>query len=538
MNAQPQAQQAPAAINQMGIAMGSMGPLAQQTQQPAPAPQGMQGLDPKLVAAMMAQYAKQKEAEMNQRQMALQAPQPQGTVVDQLLARAHAPQQPAGIQQLMHGQRGNVPQAQAQGIDAAPTPQTFKEGGIVGFAEGGRTEDTDYDPDSLKERVARLFGLGAPADAKGPRGPNYGHEGRVPAASAASIWTGGRIAPAQLARWRALTDPEERAGVAAYDEWAARNPEQAAAPVAPAVPPAQDQGTSGGITAALPPRAAPASDTPTGVLRPPAQDYSALMAANARQLGVDPAKDRDTEAARYRKEVGAPDTSATDAMLADYAERRQRLAPRTGIMDLLREYAKAPGQNWWQTGAAGGQSLIDLNEKLAEQRDALSDKGFAAMQAKADAARGFNKDAYGAGLKGQEVANGQLDKGVTAGMTARNADVTAEANKYHADMQLRAAQLQAEKAAAAGDKNAEREALAEIKASMVADQAVVMGVQKKGFEATEVDKEDARRAARRIQEASAYLHAKRVPGAAQAAPVSGSGGAQFVSPPPTGMVRP
>lgn len=556
MNAQPQAQQAPAAINQSGIAMGNMGPLTQQTQQPAPAPQGMQGLDPKLVAAMMAQFAKQKEAEMNQRQMALQAPQPQGTVVDQLLAQAHAPQAagPAGIQQLMGAQRGNAPQPHAQGIDAAPAPQHFKEGGIVGFAEGGKAEEDDtaggYYPrtgregqrsfgEDFADAISASFGR-AKEDAKRifkkkqdsmdlpPRAAMENDPRRL---DTAATWTGTVLSPQQLAAMKASNDPEAVAAAEAYERWAAQNPEQANAPSA-----AQGQGTPGGITAALP-QPAPQYDAPSAAPRPQTPDYSALMAANNRQLGMDPAKERENEAARYRKEVGAPDTSATDAMLADYAERKKRLAPRDGIFDLLREYAKAPGQNWWQTGTAGGQSLADLNEKLAEQRDALSDKGFAAMQAKANVGRDFNKEAYGAGLKGQDLANAQLDKGVTAGTAMRNTDVTAGASMYHADQQLRAAKMQAEKAAAAGDKNAEREALAEIKATMTADQAFLASVQKKGFEATEVDKEDARRAARRIQEASAYLHAKRVPGAAVTAPVT-TGGAQFVSPPPAGTVRP
>lgn len=495
MNAQPQAQQAPAAINQSGIAMGNMGPLTQQTQQPAPAPQGMQGLDPKLVAAMMAQYAKQKVAEENQRQMALQAPQPQGTVVDQLLAQQAPQSQPAGIQQLMSGQRGNVPQPQAQGIADAPAPQSFKEGGIVGYAEGGRAEDEQQAGDrsalinGLKKfgyaaadiaampprAAASLFNslLVRPARAVSntdiPYFPLLGGEpGSITpftdhafkeqqgakkyrpsenygdTAIEAPTWTGSYLAPQQLAELHASRNPEEQAVAKAYDAWAAQNPQQEAAPPASA----GGQGTPGGITAALP-QPAPAPQ------RQPTQDYSALMAANARQLNTDPEKDRETEAARYRKEVGAPDTSATDAMLADYAERKQRLAPRDGIMDLLREYAKAPGQNWWQTGAAGGQSLIDLNEKLAEQRDALSDKGFAAMQARANAGRDFNKEAYGAGIKGKDTANAQLDKGVTAGTSMRNADVAAAANMYHADTQLRAAQMsseRADRALAAGDK--------------------------------------------------------------------------------------
>lgn len=565
----------------------------QQQQQPAPTPQGMQGLDPKLVAAMMAQYAKQKVAEENQRQMALQAPQPQGTVVDNLLKPPQEGQGPqgSGIQQLLAGVQGGQPPARPQGIDATPTQHSFKEGGIVGYAgteedgslvkeqpqtymplmQGDTTAERQYktainerlDAEKKGKRDAEKSGraannIGWLKDVLGmsPAASNEGREGRrevVASAEDPTTWTGGRIAPEMLAQMRVSTEPEYVAAAKAYDTWAAQNPEKAAGQAGAAGPynaPAPSPGSTPRPYAATEPPAAqpPPSAAPPAVQPPPAQDYTKLTQGLDKLYGLDQNTARADEERRYAASMGKPDTSVSEAQIKDYAERKQRLAPRTGIMDLLGEYAKAPGQQWWQTGVAGGQSLADLNESLAVQRDALSDKSFALQQGNIDKAQALKKEGFGAGTKAGSEALTGLTHGVTAGAGMRNADVSAgasmygtskqaESSKYTADLHLAAAKAQAERAATAGDVAAERQALAEIKASLVADQATVAGVQKLGPMATEVDMENARRAAKRIQEATAYLHSKQVPGAAVPVAAVG-GGAKFVSPPATGNVRP
>lgn len=570
MNAQPQAQQAPAPVNQSGIAMGNMGPLTQQTQQPAPAPQGMQGLDPKLVAAMMAQYAKQKEAEMNARQMALQSPQPQGTVVDQLLAQqGQQPQAPAGIQQLMGAQRGNV--AQAQGIDAAPTPQSFKEGGIVGFAEGGRPKGDDtaggYYPltgregqrsfgDDVAEAISASFGR-AKDDAKRvfkkkPNSmdlpPRAAMEDDPRRLDNARTWTGRALDPRQLAAMKASTDPEAQEAAAAYERWAAANPEQAAPPApapSPAAPPTynpapQNQGSPGGITLALPQR--------------PQPQAAPVEAFANKAMGRDPEAARNAEIARWRAEVGPMDTSANDELLRELRTRKNELAkrPEKGIAGLL-DYAKniaaasKPGNAWWQDMSQGAQHGEAIDEKRREQEMAAMREMLLAQQNGANAKRADRQAGYDVGLKAEDRISKRAETAAGIAGPMRNADRAAEASMYHADTAAAASRYstdkhlagvmaQVEKATKAGDSAAAKEALAEIKASMVADQAFLANVQKKGYEATEVDKENARRAARRIQEASAYLHAKQVPGATM--PIASAGGSGVPQPmtAPTGAV--
>ena len=586
MNAQPQAQQAPAPVNQSGIAMGNMGPLTQQTQQPAPAPQGMQGLDPKLVAAMMAQYAKQKEAEMNARQMALQSPQPQGTVVDQLLAQqGQQPQAPAGIQQLMGAQRGNV--AQAQGIDAAPTPQSFKEGGIVGYAgnegsvvvgpemfagdamRGVGAKDRDSADTSeqspfealieklgikkalkaVAERHAEMTGSDAPVPAivAAAQTPNIkAPQVAVPAAE--RTWTGRAMDPQQLAAMRTSSDPEVLGAVKAYDAWAAQNPEQAAPPApapSPAAPPTynpapQNQGSPGGITLALPQR--------------PQPQAAPVEAFANKAMGRDPEAARNAEIARWRAEVGPMDTSANDELLRELHTRKNELAkrPEKGIAGLL-DYAKniaaasKPGNAWWQDMSQGAQHGEAIDEKRREQEMAAMREMLLAQQNGANAKRADRQAGYDVGLKAEDRISKRAETAAGIAGPMRNADRAAEASMYHADTAAAASRYstdkhlagvmaQVEKATKAGDSAAAKEALAEIKASMVADQAFLANVQKKGYEATEVDKEDARRAARRIQEASAYLHAKQVPGATM--PIASAGGSGVPQPmtAPTGAV--
>lgn len=440
MNAQPQAQQAPAPVNQSGIAMGNMGPLTQQTQQPAPAPQGMQGLDPKLVAAMMAQYAKQKEAEMNARQMALQSPQPQGTVVDQLLAQqGQQPQAPAGIQQLMGAQRGNV--AQAQGIDAAPTPQSFKEGGIVGFAEGGRPKDDDtaggYYPltgregqrsfgDDVAEAISASFGR-AKDDAKRvfkkkPNSmdlpPRAAMEDDPRRLDNARTWTGRALDPRQLA---------------------AANPEQAAPPApapSPAAPPTynpapQNQGSPGGITLALPQR--------------PQPQAAPVEAFANKAMGRDPEAARNAEIARWRAEVGPMDTSANDELLRELRTRKNELAkrPEKGIAGLL-DYAKniaaasKPGNAWWQDMSQGAQHGEAIDEKRREQEMAAMREMLLAQQNGANAKRADRQAGYDVGLKAEDRISKRAETAAGIAGPMRNADRAAEASMHNAELAYKA----------------------------------------------------------------------------------------------------
>ena len=477
MNAQPQAQQAPAPVNQSGIAMGNMGPLTQQTQQPAPAPQGMQGLDPKLVAAMMAQYAKQKEAEMNARQMALQAPQPQGTVVDQLLAQqGQQPQAPAGIQQLMGAQRGNV--AQAQGIDAAPTPQSFKEGGIVGFAGGGRPKGDDtaggYYPltgregsvvvgpemfagdamrgisakakesentDALspfeawlrsmskgEHNVRGRNGKAAPAASKSGR-PSERYGDAMAADAPTAIPAGGGAGAG--AKKTALTAEMTRvSGGRTFDvNGRKEGPTQELPPTYNPAP--QNQGSPGGITLALPQR--------------PQPQAAPVEAFANKAMGRDPEAARNAEIARWRAEVGPMDTSANDELLRELRTRKNELAkrPEKGIAGLL-DYAKniaaasKPGNASWQDMSQGAQHGEAIDEKRREQEMAAMREMLLAQQNGANAKRADRQAGYDVGLKAEDRISKRAETAAGIAGPMRNADRAAEASMHNAELAYKA----------------------------------------------------------------------------------------------------
>ena len=357
--------------------------------------------------------------------------------------------------------------------------------------------------------------------------------GGVPAATS---FRGTAMDPAQLAAMRASNDPEQMAAVAAYESWAKANPEQANAPRA-APPPAPPPYQSAAANSAPAPDAAP-TPTPTAQAPAPSAMQSALEKYITDTLGANGEQARSDESARYGREVGAPDTSAQQAYLKDIERRRGELAPRSDFWSLAGHIASAPGgQQWWQSGVAGANAMQAANDKLAESRFALDKDKLTTAGGITELVRKGKEGSYAAGLKGRDQDVSSKEKAATAGASMYGTSKQAESSRYTADLHLAAAKAQAERAATTGDVAAERQALAEIKASLVADQATVAGVQKLGPMATEVDMENARRAAKRIQEATAYLHSKQVPGAAVPVAAVG-GGAKFVSPPATGNVRP
>ena len=180
----------------------------------------------------------------------------------------------------------------------------------------------------------------------------------------------------------------------------------------------------------------------------------------------------------------------------------------------------------------GAQHGEAIDEKRREQEMAAMREMLLAQQNGANAKRADRQAGYDVGLKAEDRISMRAE--TAAGIAGPMRDT--HNRRYSTDKHLAGVMAQVEKATKAGDSAAAKEALAEIKASMVADQAFLANVQKKGYEATEVDKEDARRAARRIQEASAYLHAKQVPGATM--PIASAGGSGVPQPmtAPTGAV--
>lgn len=532
-----------------GIPTGNMGPLPQQNQQEK-APQngpGMSGLDPKLVAAMMKQYAQQVKAEADQRAMALMAPRPQGTVIDRLLG-AQPPQQMAAMQR---------PQG-PQGLADVPTEQTFKDGGIVGFAGGGKTPVDDevdrivgandnYRGDSTLysdaiakakedgrgktgkdiEKALQVVGaagsplldliLAAPravgylgdlalshsfrrgndpesapvavpdflkatrnagstlralrtdersdGKAAAPDMSAYVPRGTPAAPADAPVtFSGVRVPDAKLAELRASKDPDAIDFLRAYDAWAAQQPagDTAVSRTSNAAP-AQGTGQEG---------AAPA---PAPSVRPPSGVEQLVPGALQTALKVDADKVRDAEAERYRKDVGAPDSSVRDAMIAELMDRQKLFAPKEGFMDLLRSYANnaQAGDQWWQTGARGGQALIDANQANALKAAELRDKALTLRQQGIDALYGHKKDVYKTGLDAKEKADAARDKALTAGASVYHTDKALEGTRYSADKHLEGVREQLRKAELAQDKVAMQEGIANLKALLESEKVAL-----------------------------------------------------------------
>lgn len=528
------------------IAQGGMGPVPQQNQQEK-APQngpGMSGLDPKLVAAMMKQYAQQVKAEADQRAMALMAPQPQGTVIDRLLGAQ--PQQTAAAQR---------PQG-PQGLADVPTEQTFKDGGIVGFAGGGKTPVDDevdrivgandnYRGDSTLysdaiakakedgrgktskdiEKALQVVGaagsplldliLAAPravgylgdlalshsfrrgndpesapvavpdflkatrnagstlralrtdersdGKAAAPDMSAYVPRGTPAAAADAPVtFSGVRVPDAKLAELRASKDPDAIDFLRAYDAWAAQQP-AGNAPV---------NQTSNAASAQDKETPAPA---PAPAMRPPSGVEQLLPGALKKALETDSEKVRDAEVERYRKDVGAPDTSVRDAMIAELRDRQKLFAPKEGFMDLLRSYANnaQAGDQWWQTGARGGQALIDANQANALKAAELRDKALTLRQQGIDAIYGHKKDVYKTGLDAKEKADAARDKALTAGASVYHTDKALEGTRYSADKHLEGVLAQLRKAELAQDKAAVQERIADLKALLESEKVAL-----------------------------------------------------------------
>ncbi len=347
----------------------------------------------------------------------------------------------------------------------------------------------------------------------------YSHEGRgatsptdMPAIAGTAAadtpdttWTGTRLSPAQVSAMQQSNDPEQQAAAAAYGRWAASQP----APAATTAPAPGYGGENTGNTASERTRETVSMPAPRTTLPAPRGGLETILSDYVtKQLGTDPSATEDARAAKYKAMVGAPDTSAAEAQMADLAERKKRFAPQSGIMDLLRQYANKgqPGDQWWQTGARGGQGLIDENAQRAAAVDALSDKGYALQQSTADAKRAFGKEQFSVGDKGRTEALGQQEKAATAGASMYGSDAHVRAAEIAADPRYQSAMAQLERAQAAGDKNAAAEAIANMKALLSADKELVESINKKSI----VDKtpEDAKAAAaaqRRIAAVSGEL---------------------------------
>jgi hypothetical protein len=128
------------------------------------------------------------------------------------------------------------------------------------------------------------------------------------------------------------------------------------------------------------------------------------------QMRVNEEDKRRAAVERQRTEVGAPDTSQIDRLVAELEGRKAKLAaPKPGydaMMEYLAQIASAPvsTRSSAAAGAYGAQQQNALQRSREEQQNALTEKAIDLAQKKADVGYQYKKDLYQTGNTAAEAA--------------------------------------------------------------------------------------------------------------------------------------
>lgn len=181
------------------------------------------------------------------------------------------------------------------------------------------------------------------------------------------------------------------------------------------------------------PAAAPATQAA------PATGLDALYEQNIRKrMEMDPEARAKEFGERYKKDIGAPDTSQYDRLIAELEGRKKQFdAPKAGF-DAFAEYmgqiaAAGPQRSWMEAGARGAAGQNALNKERQAQQFELTKQGIDIAQKKLDTERGFKKELFTL----TEKERGDIEKKVQDatkeyGLTKRDAE------KFKRDLELEA----------------------------------------------------------------------------------------------------
>jgi hypothetical protein len=133
----------------------------------------------------------------------------------------------------------------------------------------------------------------------------------------------------------------------------------------------------------------------------PVPESQAAKMVNAR-MNVDPMAERVAEQDRRRMEIGAPDTSAQDRMIAELEKRRAQLeGPQDSygrLMEYLGQIAATPrGMSSFEAGAAGSANLSKVQKARQLEQFDLSKQALEVSQKKIDTVRAFATEQYNVG---------------------------------------------------------------------------------------------------------------------------------------------
>jgi len=172
-----------------------------------------------------------------------------------------------------------------------------------------------------------------------------------------------------------------------------------------------------------------------------------------RNLTADRDVERAKEAGRLEREVGRPDTSQYDRLVAELDKRKAQFdAPKAGYEGLMEYLGKVAeggrGRKWYEAGAQGAAGVAALNKERQTQQFELTKQAVEVAQKKIEADRAFNLDKYKAGQEGakriDEIAKATAQE---FGLDKRSKDSLAnqlQTANIHAGATLGAARIGAE----------------------------------------------------------------------------------------------
>ena len=389
---------------------------------------------PPTVAESLRQQAVQKlQARMVQEQQRQQA-------LQQMVAGLPATGVPA-----------NVPQP--QGIDQAPVEFGMASGGIVAFQEGGRgkyetaadrlyrenreeaerqrreEEDRPVDPQAAADRAAiagLLQSLRGGSETVGraiadvatmiPRGLVGAYDAAVVRPMRAAGVNASYLSPlltpegaspesmtpfTDIERAREAQEKPTRAapiptsqgpGDRIVPRYAATA--SALAPASRRTPPAA--GLPAAI-AAIAPKKQEAAIQPTTTAESETQDQRLTRQGFINESEAAKLRER----ADYEREIGRPNTSALDKLMAEYERQKAATESPTGmagLVEFMSQIAATPrGMSSLEAGAAGARGAQALERERAAQRALLTEKQIGLEQQKLNANREYSKELFGVG---------------------------------------------------------------------------------------------------------------------------------------------
>lgn len=406
--------------------------------------QGQQGKPPTVMQTVQEQARQKMQAQQIQAQRQQQAMQ--------------AMAQQAGLGPVPDGTQFAQAQPSAQGIDELPVEFEMAEGGIIAFEKGGKGEyETPYDrmnrenrekEDRKKEEPDKPLDAQAAADRAAivslwetlrggsesagraiadvatmiPRGLVGAYDTAVVrpmrAAGLNAAYLSPKLTPegASPESMTPFTDVARTRDVKKEAPEASRPRDAVATSQGPGdvfvprrrpeTPVADLKGLAALQTRQQAPR--PAPDAPAApVAAPvapeptPVRDSDALAMQRSR-MALDPEIERIAEQARRLKEIGAPDTSVHDRLIAELEKRKAQLeGPQDSfgrLMEYLGQVAQTPrGLSSFEAGAAGAANLRKVEKARQLEQFDLTKQALDVSQKKLETVRAFAIEQYNVG---------------------------------------------------------------------------------------------------------------------------------------------